>query len=76
MRPRVVLLVGAGFSRWSCGLPLVSELFDFKVCPDNATEEKRLTRLEEIFRKWRVSNPEDHNEAFIRYSQGSPNRFN
>ena len=76
MSPHVVLLAGAGFSKWSCDLPLVSELFDFKVHPDNAIEERRLTRLEDTYRKWRISNPDDHNEAFILFSQGRPNRFN
>jgi hypothetical protein len=74
--PHVALLLGAGFSKWSCDLPLVSELFDFKVHPDNAIEERRLARLEELYRKWRHSNPNDHNEAFILNSQRPDDRFN
>lgn len=73
---RLILLVGAGFSRWSCNLPLVSELFDFDVRPSNLTEERRLVRLQKAYASWKNSNPGDHNEAFVRQSQGPHDRFN
>jgi hypothetical protein len=73
---RATLLIGAGFSKWSCDLPLVSGLFDFKIHPDNSTEEKRLVRLQKVDGHWRHSNPDGHNEAFVRASQGPRGRFN
>lgn len=73
---RTVLLLGAGFSRWSCGLPLVSELFDFKIHPDNSTEEKRLNRLQKIYASWKKANSDSNNEEFVRFSQEHQKRFN
>ena len=73
---RLILLVGAGFSKWSCNLPLVSELFDFSLHPDNSAEERRLVRLQKAYASWKKSNPGDHNEAFVRQSQGPHDRFN
>jgi hypothetical protein len=75
-RKRLVLLTGAGFSKWACGLPLVSELFDFKIHPDNSTEAQRIVRLQAAHSSWLYSNPHDNNEAFVRYSQKPLNRFN
>lgn len=73
---QTVLLLGAGFSKWSCDLPLVSELFDFKVHPDNLAEEKRVARLQKHYDSWKRANPHSNNEEFVRYSQAQPNRFN
>ena len=75
-KARTVLLLGAGFSRWSCSLPLVSELFDFNIHPDNLTEEKRLIRLQRHYASWKSANPNSNNEEFISYSQKQQKRFN
>jgi hypothetical protein len=64
--------VGAGFSRWSCDLPLVGDLFDLAIHVDNEQEERRLRRLEAIFDSWRTKNPESHVELFIAFAQQRP----
>ena len=69
-------LLGAGFSRWSCNLPLVSELFDFAVQADNPTEERRIERLKKKYEKWKLAHPSDNNEAFIEFSQRADGKFN
>jgi len=74
--PQITLLAGAGFSKWSCQLPLVSELFDFSIHPDNATEQRRLERLIEIYDYWRSSHANDHAEAFIGFAKGPTSKFN
>ena len=75
-KARTILLLGAGFSRWSCGLPLVSELFDFKIHPDNPTEERRLIRLQELYGSWRHANPHSNNEEFVGVFHQQQKRFN
>jgi hypothetical protein len=74
--PQIVLLAGAGFSKWSCRLPLVSELFDFSIHPDNQIEQRRLARLIAIYESWREGHPDDHAEAFIGFAQGPSSKFN
>lgn len=73
---KTVLLAGAGFSRWSCQLPLVSELFDFKIQADTDVEERRLSRLEKKYQSWLNANPNGHAEAFIKFSQDTNKGFN
>jgi hypothetical protein len=73
---RTALMLGAGFSKWSCDLPLVSELFDFKIRTYNQTEERRVIRLKKIYESWRAKNLHEHIEEFIRFSQGPGLRFN
>src|SRR4051794_23512629 len=72
----VALFLGAGFSKWSCDLPLVADLFDFAVHVDSVTEEKRVVRLQKIYAHWRTSNPTAHPEVFVRYAQGPGDGFN
>ena len=71
---QIALLLGAGFSKWSCDLPLVGDLFDFAVHTDNKTEERRVARLKKVYNQWRAGNPEIHPEIFIGSAAGS--RFN
>lgn len=66
---RTVLVLGAGFSKWSCDLPLVSQLFDFNVRIYNAREESRINRLIKLYSRWQEKNPTGHNEAFIQFCQ-------
>jgi hypothetical protein len=73
---KIALLAGAGFSKWSCGLPLVSELFDFNIRIDNATEERRIIRLQKIYENWKGTHPKEYAEAFIQFAQGPTLRFN
>jgi hypothetical protein len=72
---QIALFLGAGFSKWSCDLPLVANLFDFAVHADNATEERRIARLEKIYSKWHAANPHHHPEVFVRHMAGPTSRF-
>lgn len=72
---RVAALLGAGFSKWSCGLPLVSELFDFAISADNPIEERRISRLQKKYDAWKTTNQKSNNEAFIEFSQGPSGKF-
>ena len=69
-------MLGAGFSKWSCDLPLVSQLFDFEIRIYNKTEERRIARLGKIYEIWRAKNPSENNEEFVRFSQGAGLKFN
>jgi hypothetical protein len=73
---QIATLLGAGFSKWSCNLPLVNELFDFNVHSDNDAEEQRVTRLKTTYQLWRKSHRNEHNEAFIRFAQYPSGQFN
>src|SRR5450631_1160418 len=73
---KTVLLAGAGFSRWSCKLPLVGELFDFAIHPDNAIEERRLSRIKKNYQTWLSAHPSEHAEVFIKFSQDTSKGFN
>ena len=68
-RPRCTLILGAGFSKWCCGLPLVADLFDLAIHIDNATEKNRIRRLREFYEHWRTDHSDAHNEEFIRFAQ-------
>lgn len=72
---QIAILLGAGFSRWSCGLPLVWELFDFEIKPDNLIEERRIARLKEIYNEWKIAHPNKNNEAFIELTQVPDGKF-
>lgn len=69
---RYCLFAGAGFSKWSCDLPLVSGLFDFAIDAYNERESKRLARLRTTFEDWQVANAEAHVEQFIALAQERP----
>jgi hypothetical protein len=72
---QIATLLGAGFSKWCCNLPLAAELFDFKIHLYNESEEKRVARLKEKYQLWRKSHPKEHNESFIRHAQVPAGRF-
>jgi hypothetical protein len=73
---KTVLLAGAGFSRWSCKLPLVGELFDFAIRTDTAVEERRLLRIKKKYQSWLNTHPSDHPEVFIKFAQDTNKGFN
>jgi hypothetical protein len=72
----IAFLAGAGFSKWSCDLPLVSGLFDFDMQVDSAAEEKRLVRVRTLYDNWRRDHPNQNNEVFITATQTKPGQFN
>ena len=73
---KIAALLGAGFSKWCCDLPLVGELFDFAIEADNVIEERRIARLQNQYSDWKSNHLKDNNEAFIKFSQRPAGRFN
>jgi len=61
----LTLLIGAGFSKWSMNLPVISQLFDFDVSLTNPREIHRLELLRNLKEEWDKSNPNTNNELFI-----------
>lgn len=68
----VSLFLGAGFSKWAAGLPLVWDLFDFAVKPFGPREARRLARVKTIKQAWDQSNPDGYPERFMAYAQDLP----
>jgi hypothetical protein len=62
------VLLGAGFSKWAAGLPLLSELFDFAVQPWGVREASRQERLRQVKADWDVAHPGDYPEEFVAYA--------
>lgn len=62
------LFLGAGFSKWAVNLPLVNELFDFKIIVFNQTDEKRITSVKLLKLAWDKKHPDGNNEQFITYT--------
>lgn len=69
-----ILFLGAGFSKWAGGLPLVSSLFDFKINVRNETEKRRIEKLQKIKAKWDKEN-EPNNELFLQAIQSKKRIF-
>lgn len=65
MSKEVALFLGAGFSKWSANLPLVSELFDFKIETTSLKEEKRLRRIQQDWLQWNSADRQSAPEQFI-----------
>lgn len=61
------LFLGAGFSKWAFDLPLVSQLFDFKISPTNEQESGKLELLIEDWESWNTENPSAAPEQFINW---------
>lgn len=62
------LLLGAGFSKWALGLPIVSELFDFKIRIWGVREKKRLDEIMKLKESWDSTNLDRNPEEFITYA--------
>jgi hypothetical protein len=62
---KTALLLGAGFSKWAAGLPLVSELFDFQVQPWNQRDARKLERIVDQKHRWDAVNPSAPPEIFV-----------
>jgi len=69
---RYAVMLGAGFSKWACNLPLVSELFDFQLEVGNAREKARLAKVQLAFETWRANNVGCGNEYFIAHAETIP----
>ncbi len=64
----VVLILGAGFSKWAAGLPLARELFDFEIEPSGVREEKKLAKVKTLKDSWDTEHPGEPAEAFIDFA--------
>lgn len=71
----MVLMLGAGFSKWSCELPLASQLFDFQIYVYNKEEESRLRRVAKLYEAWIDGRTEWDVEEFIREYQSVGDKF-
>lgn len=61
------LFLGAGFSKWAAGLPLVHELFDFEISEIRANDQYWIHKLKTEKQIWDRSHPSESNEQFIQY---------
>lgn len=74
-QPSDLLLAGAGFSKLTSNLPVISQLFDFAVSTDRKYEAKRLKWISDHFEFWRSLYPEKNIEEFIgEYGGSTSNR--
>ncbi len=73
---RYSLFLGAGFSKWAIGLPLASELFDFKIDPYGNRENKRLQLLQQQKCEWDSNHPHGLAEDFISHCLGQEGTVN
>ncbi|WP_417289659.1 hypothetical protein [Corallibacter sp.] len=63
---RTTIFVGAGFSKWSCDLPLVSDLFDYDISLIRNKDEIWFKKIVLAKEKWDKLNPNMNNELFIK----------
>ncbi len=64
------VLLGAGFSKWSVGLPLASELFDFDVHVWGPRDHRKLQILDALEQYWGERHPGSTAEEFVAYGLG------
>jgi hypothetical protein len=53
----VIVILGAGFSKWAANLPLGKDLFDFAIGPYGVREEKKLISVRDLKASWDTENP-------------------
>lgn len=66
----MILLAGAGFSKWAAGLPLARELFDFGIEPFGVRERAQLNHINNLKNLWDAENPNGLAEEFVSYALG------
>lgn len=59
------LFLGAGFSKWSVGLPLVNQLFDFEISIWGPREESKINIVKSLKLDWDATHPNSPAEEFI-----------
>jgi hypothetical protein len=59
------LVLGAGFSKWAAGLPIASQLFDFRIRVRHARERSRLESIKHRWREYVSQHSADTAEQFI-----------
>ena len=64
----VVLILGAGFSKWAANSPLADELFDFNVRPSTPKESEWLNTVRLLKKRWDETNDDADIEQFISYA--------
>jgi hypothetical protein len=64
----LVLLLGAGFSKWRADLPVARQLFDLNIEPFGVREERKLVRVRAMKEAWDSLNPGGEAERFIRHA--------
>lgn len=61
----LVLLLGAGFSKWAANLPLASQLFDFAIEPWGSREDRKFEIVKSLKHNWDIVHPDGLAEQFI-----------
>jgi hypothetical protein len=69
------LFLGAGFSKWAADLPLVSQLFDFRISPFGPRESAKLDLVTKLKSIWDMENPNAPPERFIADALSYPARY-
>ncbi len=64
----VILMLGAGFSKWAANLPVAKDLFDFAIEPFGVREEKKLSSVRDLKASWDLAHPSEPAEAFIDFA--------
>lgn len=70
----VLLLLGAGFSKWAADLPLARELFDFRIRPFGVREEGQLRFIRDLKANWDSEHPQGFSEEFVAYALNRDHR--
>ncbi len=74
-RVGLAVLLGAGFSKWAAGLPVATELFDFKVEPFGVREEGKLKLVRLLKAAWDAEHAGGTAEQFIAHALEEPQQF-
>lgn len=74
-RAGLAVFLGAGFSKWSAGLPVAAELFDSHLEPFGVQEEDKLRLVRQLKAAWDGEHPDGTAEQFIAHALAGPPRF-
>jgi len=61
----LILFLGAGFSKWTVGLPVARELFDFKIDIWGSSDARKLDIIKSLKETWDKTHPDGQAEQFI-----------
>ncbi len=62
------MLLGAGFSKWAGGLPVVAELFDFAIEPFGLRDERKIQIVRSAKEAWDAEHAKSLAEQFIAHA--------
>lgn len=62
------VLLGAGFSKWAGGLPVMAELFDFAIEPFGVRDERRMQIVRAAKEAWDAEHAKSLAEQFVAHA--------